>query len=318
MRLSHLADGWRDLTNLDDAAAADLIQFDEIDILIDLVGYTEGHRIGVFAHKPAPIQAQWLGYWATSGLPQMDYFIVSPKMIPPEDEPLYTERPMRVAGRAFCYEPPRSDFEVPPLPALTRGFVTFGSHNYLAKVTPETIRVWSAVLKAVPGSRIRLNRQAFVSQATRERFLAGFEANGVERSRVDLLSTHSHDEHIAGLGEIDVMLDTFPFNGGTSTYEGLWMGLPVVTMVSPRMVGHFGESILEPLGLGEWIARSEEEYVACAANLASHLPRLAEIRAGLRDRFVNSSLCDADAYTREIEDAFRRMWAETTQIEKAA
>ena len=306
-RLANLADRWRDIALLEDDESAELIRQDGLDILIDLAGYTKGHRMGVFARKPAPVQAQWLGYWATSGLGQMDYFIVHPTLIPPEDERLYTERPMRVEGRAFCYAPPKADILVPPLPALARDFVTFGCHNYLAKVTSETIRVWSRVLEAVPGSRMRLNRHAFGSEATREHFLSRFESHGVDRSRIDLLSTSTSDEHLVALGEFDVMLDTFPFNGGTSIYEALWMGLPVVTMAAPRMVGHFGENILEPLGFGDWVARSPEEYVARAVAFAGDLPALSRLRDGLRAHLLDSPLCDAPAYVREIEDAFRRM-----------
>jgi predicted O-linked N-acetylglucosamine transferase (SPINDLY family) len=313
-RLRTEADHWCDISRMSDDEASDRIQEDKIDILVDLAGHTENNRIGVLARKPAPVQAEWLGYYATTGLRQIDYFICDPRLLPPEEEHLYVEKPMRLAGKAFSFKPPEEDIPVTALPALTSGCVTFGSHAYLAKVTPEVVKVWSDVLRAVPGSRFAINRQALAAPQVRARFAKLFAENGVEASRVCFQSTWTRTEHLQSLAELDVMLDTFPFNGGTSTYEALWMGVPVLTLTAPRMVGHFGEGILEPLGHADWVARTPEEFVAKACELASDLPRLAEIRHGLRDEFVNSPLCDAPAFTRELEDAFERMHAEKVSL----
>jgi protein O-GlcNAc transferase len=316
-RLERVADHWRNIAELPDDAAADLIQADELDVLVDLTGHTENNRVGVFARKPAPVQAEWLGYYATTGLPQIDYFICNPALIPPEEEGLYVEKPMRLAGKAFSFKPPSENIEVPPLPALLNGAITFGCHNYLAKVTPQVVRVWSAVLHAVPRSRFVMNRLAFMHPNVRAYFAQLFEAQGIDRSRISFQCTSTRAEYLESLGELDVLLDTFPFNGATSIYEALWMGLPVVTMSAPRMVGHFGESILVPLGHPEWVGRSPEDYVAKACALVSDLETLAGLRRGLRDRFVNSPLCDAAAFTREMEDAFVRMHEEKLALAAA-
>ena len=321
-RLERQADHWRNIFELSDDQAADMIEADGIDVLVDLAGHTENNRIGVFARKPAPVQAEWLGYYATTGLKQLDYFICNPKLIPPEEECLYVEKPMRLDGRAFSFKPPSEQIAVPPLPAASCGYVTFGCHNYLAKVTPEVVKVWCQVLRAVPGSRFIMNRHAFVHPAVREHFARLFGENGIDENRISFIATSSRGEYLESLGELDILLDTFPFNGATSIYEALWMGVPVVTLSAPRMVGHFGESILEPLGRPEWAAGTTEEYVAkacaLAGDLSQHLARqagggeaqLAAIRRGLREQFVGSSLCDAPAFTREMEEAFVKMYAE--------
>ncbi|HWD39433.1 MAG TPA: tetratricopeptide repeat protein [Fimbriimonas sp.] len=308
-KLRELGDHWRSISELDDDSACELIEQDEIDILIDLAGFTEANRLGIFARKPARVQAQWLGYYATMGMPQMDYFICNPALVPPDEECLWIERPMHLKGEAFAFEVQDEPIPIRPLPALQNGFVTFGSCAYLAKVTPEVVRIWAQVLREVPRSRLIMNRQALQSPMTRERFLAMFESHGIHRCRITMMSTTTRLEYMEKLGDIDVLLDTFPFNGSTTIYEALWMGVPTITLSARRTVGHFGESILEPLGLEECVARTPEEFVQKAVVFVQDLSRLSEIRSGLRERFTMSPLCDAAAFTLELEDAFERMAA---------
>ena len=307
-RLRRNADYFRCIHKMTDEEVCDVIEYDEIDILVDLAGFTEGHRIGVFARKPAPVQVEWLGYYATTGLPQIDYFLCHPCLIPSSEEHLYAEKPVRLESDAFSFDPPKETIEIGPLPALSNGFVTFGSSAYLAKVTPEVVAAWSAVLIAVPGSRFAMNRQALMNPRTRDRFLSMFVSNGIDPSRIDFLSTSTRMEYLEELRRLDILLDTFPFNGGTSTYEALWMGLPVVTKSRPRMVGHFTESILAPLGYSSWVASDEVGFVRAALGLTSDLEGLASLRSRLRDELCSSCLCDAQSFAREIESAFLRMF----------
>jgi len=310
------SDFFRCINPMTDDEVCELVEYDKIDILIDLAGFTEGNRIGVFARKPAPIQAEWLGYYATTGLTQIDYFLCNPLFIPPEEEHLYTEKPVRLGGEAFSFDPPQEMIAIGDPPAKSNGFVTFGSSAYLAKVTAEVVEVWSAVLNAVPGSRLLMNRHALLDPVTRSRFQTMFAANGIDPSRLEFLSTTSRREYLEKLGAVDILLDTFPFNGGTSTYEALWMGLPVVTMVRPRMVGHFSESILSPLGHSDWVAHDKEQFVAIASRLASDFEELSRIRNRLRPELCASCLCDSEAFAGEVESAF--LWMVEEQMGRAA
>ncbi len=308
-RFQSLADHWRDIHGLRDSEAADLIREDRIDILVDLAGHTAGSRLLVFARKPAPVQATWCGYPATTGLAAIDYRITDALADPPGvTDRFHTERLVRLPGAFLCYGPPADAPVVSDLPSRSNGRITFGCFNFLAKVTPQIIAAWSALLEAVPGSRLVIKSAPLVDESTRRLVWERFKAHGADPERVELLGPVTPDEHLNTYHRIDIALDTFPYHGTTTTFEALWMGVPVVTMAGRTHASRVGVSVLENAGLGDWVAGSLEEYVALAAAKARRPDLLGELRAGLRDRLRRSPLTDAALFTSRLEEAYRRMW----------
>jgi protein O-GlcNAc transferase len=307
-RLRQLAGCWRDIVGQPDEVVARLIREDGIDILVDLAGHTAGNRLLTLAHKPAPVQVTWLGYIATTGLRTIDYIIADRFVIPPQDERYYVEQVMRLPNSYLCFSPPRFPIAVSPLPALTRETITFGCFNNVAKLTPRVIAAWAKLLLAVPRSRLFLKSKGFGSEQARTHFQGLFAAHGVPEERLEFAGGSPRNEYVAAYHDVDIGLDPFPYNGGTTTLEALWMGVPVVSLRGDRFVSHVGESILMNTGLAECVVYTEEDYIAKAIELASDLPRLAEMRARLRGQLLNSPLCDGQDFTRDLEAVYRRMW----------
>ncbi len=307
-RLQALADRWRPIAGLTDEQAVNQIRADGIDILVDLGGHTSGSRLELFAHKPAPVQVTYLGYPDTTGLVTIDYRITDAWSDPPGAEAHYTEKLMRLDGCFLCYRPPDDAPPVVALPALQQGFVTFGSCNARAKINAEVIRLWSRLLQEVPGSRLLVKNPSLTCATTRERLHEQFVAQGVARERVELRGlAQATQEHLATYAHIDVALDTFPYNGTTTTCEAMWMGVPVVTLAGEVHVGRVGVSLLHAVRLEHLIARDQEEYLHLAMDLAKDQTRLAGLRAELRQRMATSLLCDTQAFARKIETAYQQM-----------
>jgi predicted O-linked N-acetylglucosamine transferase (SPINDLY family) len=242
--------------------------------------------------------------------------------VPAEDEPLYAEQVVRLPS-FVCYTPPPAPPPIPPLPARERGHVTFGSFNRAVKITPVVLETWARILHAVPGSRLLLKPTMEDAPATRERLLGPLARNGIDLSRIEILGTHQHREHLACFGRIDLQLDTFPHSGGVTTLDGLLMGIPCVTLLGDRPSGRSSASFLTALGLEDLVAHTVDEYVEIAVRLAGDLDRLAHERATLRERLLTSPIGDADQYTRAVEAAYRALWqrwcaARPASPEKAA
>ncbi len=308
-RLQTLDVRWRDIHGLSDPALARLIRDDAIDILVDLAGHTAHSRIMAFRYKPAPLQITWLGYPNTTGLPAMDYRLTDEWADPPGQEAFHTERLVRLPHGFLCYLPPADAPVVAALPAQTAGHVTFGSFNVLPKTTPQVVALWARILQALPDARLVLKNKFLGVGELREGCYAQFEQHGIARSRIEIVGRlPALEDHLALYGKIDIALDTFPYNGTTTTCEALWMGVPVVTLAGDRHAGRVGVSLLSRVGLTELIARTPEEYVKLAVELANDTGRLARLRAGLRERMENSSLCDAAGFTTDLEQAYREMW----------
>ena len=307
-RLKAYADGWRDLAAEDDETAARRIAEDGIHVLIDLSGHTAFHRLGIFARRAAPVQASWFGYFATTGLPQMDFVLRDRAQIPTEEESFYTERVWRIEDAAFGYEPVAGCPEISPLPARRNGHITFGCFVNPAKVSDAAIAAWVGTLLAVPGSRMLFDRKGFDDPLARDRVRTEFARHGVDAERLDFGASRGHLAYMARYAEVDLVLDTFPCNGATTTYEALWMGVPVVSRRWPRMVGHFAESILAPLGYADWVANDDRGLVERAVALADDLDALADLRRTLRTRMRDSSLCRGGDCARGLEDAYEGMW----------
>ncbi|MCA1805974.1 MAG: tetratricopeptide repeat protein, partial [Xanthomonadaceae bacterium] len=251
LRLKGYADRWRDIDRLSDADTARLVRDDGIDILVDLVGHTSNHRLGVFAARPAPVQLTYLGYPNTTGLATIDYRITDAIADPPGEEAWHSEELLRLDGGFLCYQPDPNSPDASPLPALATGQVTFGSFNNFSKLNPAVLELWAQVLQRVPGSRLLLKCPALTDAALREHTAAALQALGIGAERLELLGhTPTRAEHLALYARLDIALDTFPYNGTTTTCEALWMGVPVVTLAGRRHAGRVGASLLEAAGLG--------------------------------------------------------------------
>ncbi len=308
-RLRAAADQWRSILGLDDAAAAALVAADGIDILVDLAGHTSGNRLPLFARKPAPVQATWAGYVGTTGLSAMDALIACPRHMPPGSDETAVERVVRLPDDYVCVLPREQAPEVGPLPALASGFITFGCFNNRIKLSGPVLALWARLLDRFPRARLLLKTHQFDDAAVRAGLLAEFAALGGDPARVELSGSAPHFDFPAWYDRVDVALDPFPYSGGLTTLEALWMGVPVVTLgggdrfCARHSVGH-----LTAAGLTELIAPTPDAYLDIAAGLAGDLPALAALRAGLRGRMAASPLCDGPRFARTLEAAYRDLW----------
>ena len=307
-----MADCWHDIRSLSDEEAAKLVRLQEIDILVDLTGHASENRLLLFARRPAPVQVTYCGYPNTTGMEAIQYRLTDEWADPPGlTERLHTEKLIRLPHGFLCYVPAASAPEVGPLPARTAGHVTFGSFNALPKVRPATVAAWAEVLSRVPGSRLMLKATGLTDPEPRGRILELFARHGIEEFRLELAAAvPSHARHLGLYNRIDIALDTFPYHGTTTTCEALWMGVPVVVLAGSTHVSRVGVSLLGRIGLDYLAADSKAGYIDRAVALASDLERLASLRAGLRGRMTGSPLTDAAGFTRDLEDAYGRMWEE--------
>ncbi|MBT5415959.1 MAG: tetratricopeptide repeat protein [Rhodospirillaceae bacterium] len=309
-RLREKADLWRDLRGVRDDQAAALARRDGIDILVDLAGHTAFSRMRMFARKPAPVQVSWLGYPNTTGLAAMDYRLSDTYADPPGPaDRLHTERIVRLPHGFHCFRPPAEAPEPGPLPMAATGHPTFASFNMLSKVTKEVVAAWSRILAALPEARFVLKAPPLADAETRAHFARLFEAEGIAAERVEMLGyLPDPADHLALYNRIDLALDTFPYNGATTTCEALWMGVPVVSFAGANHVARVGLSLLSNLGLDELVARDADGYVELARALARTPDRIAGLRGGLRARMNAASLLDGPGFTRDLEAAYRTMW----------
>jgi len=295
---------WRDIARASDEQVEALIRGDGIDLLVDLAGHTARHRLAVFAQRPAPVQISWLGYPNTTGLSAIDYRLTEAVSDPPGlTERWHTEKLVRLPETFSCYLPPRDAPPVGTLPAVAVGHLTFGCFNHLAKVTPATLDLWSRLLRQTPGARLFLKARGLADAPTAARIRDHFLRQGIAAERIELDGAElSTAEHLRLYQGVDIALDTFPYNGTTTTCEALWMGVPVVTLA--------GDAHVSRVGMPESIAHSPADYLARCRRLAQSLPLLSWLRQELRERMRASPICDAPRFTRNLEDAFRWMWAQ--------
>jgi predicted O-linked N-acetylglucosamine transferase (SPINDLY family) len=302
---SHV-EGWRNIVGLSDAQAADLIRRDQIDILVDLAMHTAHNRLLVFARKPAPVQVTYLAYCSSTGLPTIDYRLSDPYMDPPGgDGSIYSERTICLPDTYWCYQPGIAPSLISPLPALKQGFITFGSLNNFCKVSEPTLIAWAKLLCDVPKSQLLLHAR---EGGHRQRVLDRMRPEGIEPHRVRFAPIMPMKNYFELYHQIDVALDPFPYGGGTTTCDALWMGVPVVSLAGKTAVGRGGLSILSNIGLPELVADSEERYVRIASGLAHDPSRLGNLRSTLRQRMERSPLMDAPRFARNVETAYRQMW----------
>ena len=305
---------WASLVDLGDEAAAARIRADGIHVLIDLSGHTAHNRLPVFAWRPAPVQATWLGYFATTGVPAIDYVLADRVSVPETQRDRFTETVWYLPDSRFCFTPPASagQREAAPLPALRGGGITFGCFQNLLKLNDAVLAAWGRVLGGLPQARLRVQNASMGFAAARAHLLDRLGRAGIESSRVTLTGQLPRDEYLLAHAEVDLILDTFPYCGATTTCEALWMGVPTLTLAGDTLVSRQGASLLACAGLEEWIATDESDYVVRAVALASDRDRLAELRSGLRARLLASPLLDAPRFARNLEIALHGMWERKT------
>jgi protein O-GlcNAc transferase len=302
-------DHWREVAALDDDALAAQIARDGIDILVDLDGHTPDARLLVFARKPAPVAITWLGYWNTTGMKTVDYVLTDPWTTPEGSPQRFTEELLRLPDTRFLYAPVPYAPEVAPLPCATRDVFTFGSFNRYDKLGPQLVDCWAEILRRVPASRLVIKNSAIAIPHAREELSRWFAARGVALDRVLLRAKSPHAAMLAEYGDVDLGLDTFPYNGGLTTCEALWMGVPMVAIEEERMISRQTSSMLRMVGGEEFIAGTRDEYVALAVQWSQQRERLAAVRASLRERMRVSPLCDGALFTRNLEAALRAVWS---------
>lgn len=300
---------WRQVEDMSDRALATRIREDELDILIDLSGHTAYNRAPVFAWKPAPVQAAWLGYFASTGIPGVDWVLTDPVTSPPGAETDFSERLWRLPVTRLCFSPPAADDcpPVAPAPAESAGRITFGCFQRLRKINDRMIAAWARILTGTPDSRLILKGNGIDSASARARLQDAFRRLGVAPERILCEGTSTRQDYFAQYGRVDIMLDTFPFPGGTTTCEALWMGVPTLTLAGKTMLERQGASLMCAVGLPQWVTVNVDDYVARAITLARDIPGLAALRRGLREQARLSPLMDARRFAADFEDALRGM-----------
>jgi protein O-GlcNAc transferase len=306
-RFLSLADQWRNVAGASDEQLARQVRDDKIDILVDLTGHIRGNRLLAFARRPAPVQVTYLGYQNTTGMSAMNYRLTDAHADPPgETDRYYREELIRLEPAFFCFRPPDDAPEIAPLPALSNGYLTFGSFNNLAKLNDDVLETWLTILRGVPGSRLRLLGQGGGSFAVRVCQMA--QERGLNPDRILFLARRSRRDYLQLFADVDVALDPFPFTGHTTTCESLWMGVPVISLEGTTYASRFGGSALVALGLEDWIGRCPDDYVARAQRSATRVDELAVLRHDLRRRMADSPLMNCERFSRQVEAVYRRIW----------
>ena len=310
LSIKNCGDQWHRVVGISHERLAEQIASDEIDILVDLAGHTADNRLPMFALKPAPIQISYLGYPSTSGVPAIDYRITDELADPVGfSDQVHTEKLIRVPAPFLCYQPSLEEMHTKSLPALSNGFITFCSFNVASKLNDAVIDLWARVLMAVDRSRLIIKASALNDPETCRRIEKRFAAMGVQPDRLQLMQkTKSYSEHMECYNQADVALDTFPYNGTTTTCEALWMGLPVIALAGKTHSARVGVSLLSSIGLNDWITEDFDAYIERAKLAAGNFDLLSLLRSGMRDRMQRSPLMDSKRITASIEKAYREVW----------
>lgn len=299
---------WLMIHNLNDHQLAQQIYNDKIDILIDLSGYTAHNRLGVFAHKPAPIQLSWLGYFASTGLSFIDYFIADPISVPIDKQSYFSEKVYYLPNTRLCFSPPHDEIATPNnLPSLHNGYITFGCFQNLGKINDKILTLWSEILEKTQGKLLIKNPQLDDTSIKLE-FLAYLEKFNILEEQLILNGHSKRVDYFKSYHSVDFMLDTFPYPGGTTTCEALWMGVPTLTLTGNTLLERQGHSMLHNAGLGDWVCKTPEDYVQKAINFSKQTDYLANLRKNLRQQSIQSPLMDAKRFAHDLEYALFDIW----------
>ena len=307
-RLQKKFDCYRNIRDVNYDAVARTIEQDRIDILIDLAGHTRNNRLLVLARKPAPVQVTYLGYYDTTGMEAVDYLLTDCLTIPPESQKYYTEQLAYLPGGIVCYTPPGNAPVVTSPPAAKKGYVTFGAFTNTWRLNRGVLQVWSEILKLTPNSRLLLGFRGGDDEKVQDHYLSHFEKFGVCREVITIKGRKPYVEYLKEYANVDIVLDTFPENGGTTTCDALWMGVGVISLAGQHQVERTGLNVLGRIDMECFAAATPSEYVARAVALANKPEDLVEIRASMRSRMADSSLCDTKRFARDVETAYREMW----------
>lgn len=309
-RLKPFFHEWVNIYTLNDKQAAQQIHNDGIHILMDLAGHTAGNRLAVFAWKPAPIQVSWLGYFASTGLSCMDYFLADPVSVPEMHRAHFSEKIWYLPETRLCFSAPSAEItaDVSPLPALKNGYITFGCFQTLNKINMKMLSLWAQILQACPHSKLFFKNHQLKDVAAQEYFLEQCQQAGISVDRLILEEGGTRTHYFSSYHKVDCMLDTFPFPGGTTTCEALWMAVPTVTLGGATLLERQGMAMMSCAGFTDWVAEDEEQYVKIAVSHAHNLPALSQLRAGLRQQFQSSPMMDAPRFAKHFEQALQGMW----------
>ena len=296
---------WHDIHQLDDVAAVNLIRKNKINILFDLVGYSGGTRLELFKYRSAPIQISWIGYTNSTGLSEMDYIIADPYVL--YNREYYSEKVLRLPNIWSCHELLNKEIKVNELPAKKNGYISFGSFNNFAKISDNSIILWSNLLKRI-NSKLILKSSSQALEISKENLIKKFEAQGIERKKIEFLKrTESHKKHLECYNKIDIALDTIPYNGATTSFESVWMGVPVMTIVGNSFTSRYGYSINKNLKLEEFVAKDEKQFLDKAEKICSNLSELDNLRGKLRNIAIESPLFNQNKFNNDFVNIIKKI-----------
>ena len=299
---------WVEVTTLNDVQLARRIEEDGVDVLLDLAGHTGQQRMALFAKRAAPVQATFLGYPGSTGVPNIDWILTDKVVAPEGSEALFSEQVLRLPNTVFCFAP-EADYPYPAFTAETaKRPLTFASFNNVSKLTPRTLALWAEVLKAIPNSRLLIKAPSFKDAAATRVFGQRLQDLGVSLDRVEFRGPSGLSDMMAEYADVDIALDPAPYNGGTTSLQAMWMGVPVLTIAGGHFVSRMGASFMQAAGLSEWVASDDADFVRRAVALSKNRKALLTLKQGMRQRLLTLPAWDIDAYTRDMQSAIRHMW----------
>jgi protein O-GlcNAc transferase len=307
LELKKYFEEWFCIFNKSDDEASRLIKKCKIDVLIDLNGHTANNRLTLFARKPANLQITWLGYFGTTGMREIDFIIADKYVIPKEEQGNFVEKIWLMPDSYFCFTPPEINLPIRPLPALLNGYITFGCFNNLTKINDEVIKVWSSILNKVQNSKLLLKNIQFNDKEIRSIYIQKFSEQGVNENQIEFEGPSSREDYLLSYNKVDIALDPFPFPGGTTSIEGMWMGVPVITMKGNYFIAHNGETIAHNTNNSEWIVNDMSEYIKKAYEWSLNLDKLSKIREEMRSKIINSKLLNSKLFTLNFESGIIKM-----------
>ena len=307
-RLKSGCSAWVNIKEMSDAQAARRLHEDGLHILIDLAGHTAHNRLPLLTCRPAPVQVAWLGYFATTGLPGLDYILVDPYVAPASDAHQFSERCVWMPETYRCFTPPTEVIDINPLPCSTGHVFTLGCFNNLSKLNPRVLKVWARILQGLPDARLLLKAPQLGSREDQEEFRQHLQSLGMDITRVDMEGSSDRSSYLHSYHRVDMALDPFPYTGGTVSIESLWMGVPILTLKGQDLLSRSGENLLMNMAMPEWIAIDEDDYVRKAISRASDPAALSSVRANLRARLLASPLCDAPRFAQHWTHTLRQLW----------
>ena len=301
-------DHYRDIWKVGDQEVAGIIEQDKIDILVDLTGHCNNNRLLVLAYKPAPVQVTYFGYSDTTGMQAIDYLLTDSLLTPPQSQKFHTEQLICLPGGVVCYTPQAKSPDVTSPPVVQKGYITFGAFTSIYRFNNRLLGVWAEILKSTPNSRLLLGFRGGDDAQLQHRFLSQLEECGLSPERIEICGTKPYFTYLEQYNEVDIVLDTFPENGGITTCDALWMGVPVISLVGDHRVERAGLGMLSKIGMEFFVASTLDEYVSKAVALAAKPDALVKIRGSMRNRMMASPLCDKDMFIKNIEQAHRNIW----------